>query len=253
MKGLKILKREMLKIEDNGHSFLGIDGGNINSDVWVCAVEFGSDIWGMEEYYSRYNKTQVVNGYDVPFRTTCPKTFLTSPFDRFLSAFYINLLNDKTINTPVDTAIIEKVLKDELYSENSKTFKLNLFPIAKSDIGWSATIESELGISKDAYYGSLFNKRSMFFKELVNEFKPKLIICTSPKGYKEYFIEAFLNGNENINYSWEYLTLRGKNFKISVFDNKKTKIVIIPFLGRGNLSSYDDVLSMANHLRKKYL
>jgi len=253
MKGLKILKREMLKIEDNGHSFLGIDGGNINSDVWVCAVEFGSDIWGMEEYYSEYNKTQVVKGYDVPYRTSCPNIFLKSPYDRFLSAFYINLFNNETISTPVDTTIIEKVLKEELYNKNSKTFKLNLFPIAKSDIGWSTTIESEFGISKDTYYNSLFRKRTQFLKKLINEFKPKLIICTSPKDHQNYFVEAFLNGDENINYSWEFIKLRDKNFKISVYDNKKTKIIIIPFLGRGNLSSYSDVLSMANHLRKKFL
>ena len=55
MKNLKYLRQEFDKIKKNGNSFLGMDSGNINADVWVCGVEFGSDLEQMESYYQAYS------------------------------------------------------------------------------------------------------------------------------------------------------------------------------------------------------
>ena len=254
MNGLKYLGEELRKIEKNGKSFMGMDGGNINSDIWFCGVEFGSDYEQMAAYYENYVKFYDLKDLKIPFRDDCSELFLKSIYDRFLAAMYINLFKEEKLTNPINTNLIEKVLKEELYNKNSNIFKLNLFPISKKDIGWNKTIESEAGITKDRYYDSLFRNRADFFKELIKMFEPKLIICTSPKDYKDFFIEAFFSQKQQINHSWEYLTLDSKKkFKISVFESDKTKIVIIPFLGRGNLNSYNDIISITNHLKKEYL
>jgi hypothetical protein len=254
MNGLKYLGEELRKIEKNGKSFMGMDGGNINSDTWFCGVEFGSDYEQMSNYYENYVKFYDLIDLKIPFRIDCPELFLKSTYDRYLAAMYINLFKEEKLTNPINTNLIEKVLKEELYNKNSNIFKLNLFPIAKKDIGWNKRIESETGITKDKYYESLFRNRADFFKELIQRFEPKLIICTSPKDYKDFFIEAFFSQKQKINHSWEYhATDLQKKFKISLFESGKTKIVIIPFLGRGNLSSYNDVISMTNHLKKEYL
>jgi len=253
MVGFEYLKEELKKIEKNENSFLGMDGGKINSDIWVCGVEFGSDIEQMAEYYGSFVEHYLEKGLKVPYRTDCPSIFLKSTYDRFLAVLYINLFKDEKKPIPIDVERIEDVLKKELYNESSKIFKLNLFPIAKKDISWNDRIENELGISKKTYYGSLFNNRMDFMKQITQNFEPKLIICTSPKDYRDYFVEAFFENNEDINYSWDYLVINeNKKFKISVYDNGKTKVVIAPFLGRGNLNSYNEVVLMTNYLRIKY-
>jgi len=253
MVGLKFLKEEMGKIKENENSFLGMDGGKISSNIWVCGVEFGSDVELMAKYYNTFVKYYEERGLKVPYRKDCPKIFLKSTYDRFLAVMYICLFKEEEIKLPLDAERIEKVLKKELYNENSEIFKMNLFPLAKKDVSWNADIENIFGISKEIYYGSFFNNRMGFIKQIIQKFEPKLIICTSPKDYKDYFVEAFLGNNEIINYSWDYLVINeDKKFKISLYDNGKTKVVIAPFLGRGNLSSHYEVALMAKYLRKKY-
>jgi hypothetical protein len=254
MNGLEYLGGELRKIEKNGKSFMGMDGGNINSEVWFCGVEFGSDYEQMSTYYENYVKFYDLNELKIPYRNDCPNISLKSTYDRYLAAMYLNIFKGENTTNPIDTKLIEKVLKEELYNKTSEIFKLNLFPIAKNDIGWNNNIELELGITKDNYYNSLFNKRSNFFKGLIQKFKPKLIVCTSPKDYKDFFVEAFFSQNEKLSHSWKYLTVdSSKKFKISIFESDRTKIVVIPFLGRGNLSSYSDVIAMSNYLKSELL
>jgi hypothetical protein len=253
MSSLKHLKEELEKIKTDGKSFLGMDGGNINADIWVCGIEFGSNLEQMESYYQTHVKYYNHKGYNVPYRENCPEYFLKSTYDRFLTAMYIRFFTVFNLTPPVDTKEIEGFLRTELYHKDSQIFKLNLYPIAKKDTGWDKTIEDELGIKKENYYGDIFKKRMLFIKKLVANFTPKIIICTSPKDYENKFIEAFFDRNEKINYSFDYLELDKKQFKISEYDNGKTKVIIIPFLGRGNLGSYEDVLNMGEYLAKKYI
>lgn len=39
---MEYLKQEFKRIKEDGRSFLGIDGGNIDADVWFCGLEFGA-------------------------------------------------------------------------------------------------------------------------------------------------------------------------------------------------------------------
>lgn len=248
MKNLDYLINELKKIENNEDSFLGIDGGSIVSKIWVCGVEFGSDLKQMEKYYEEGYVKYINN---IPYREDCPEYFLKSTYDRYLSIMYNNLFNKKPFSTPINKDSIEKILKENLYNTDSKIFKLNLYPLAKKDTSWDKKIENQLNIKKEKYYNEIFNNRKFFFKKLIKEHKPEIIICTSPKHFENEFVEAFFDKNLPNTYTWNYIN--DGEFKISEYDNGITKLVIIPFLGRGNLASHNDVIEMSDYLRTKYL
>ena len=93
----------------------------------------------------------------------------------------------------------------------------------------------------------------MFMKELVNKFNPQRIICTVTNGMEEEFVNAFLNRNKIVDISSEYIkTTSKKEFKISKYKTNKITVIVIPFLGRCNLNSYNDVIFMADYLRNNY-
>lgn len=251
MKTLTYLASEIQKIENSEGSFIGMDGGNIKSDLWFCGIEFGASLDEMEEYYSKVVKYNKVENLEIPYREDYHGRFMKSDFDRKLALIYLNIFY-KTENPEKDE--IERILKCELYNESSKIFKLNLFPLAKTDTSWNKEIESVLHISKDEYYGSIFEKRVSFIKELVKRFTPKTILCFSPKGLSDYFIDAFFENKKSINYTRDFLILgNGKKASIMFLHDQNLKVIIIPFLGRGNLASYDDVRKATNYLKENYL
>lgn len=245
------LSSEINKIKNNEPSFLGIDGGNIKSDLWFCGVEFGATLSEMEDYYSNSNVVDFykIQGLDIPipYRVDCPEKFMKSNFDRSLAIMYSILFNsDNPEKKQIDT-----ILKQKIYHKDSSIFKLNLFPLAKKDTSWNKDIENNLGISKKDYYGLMFDNRISFIKDLVKRFSPTTIICFSPKEFSEYFIDTFFEDKINITYLKDYIILKnGRKARIKIFTDQNIKVVVIPFLGRGNLSSYDDVSQMSNHLKK---
>lgn len=255
---MEYLKEELEKIKKNGRSFLGIDGGNIHSDVWFCGLEFGSDLNKMEEYYNsivQFNDKVTIFGLPTPYRKEAGG-FKNSYYDRFLSAMYINIFEKDILveNNANIKSRVDNILENRLYNNNSEIFKLNLFPLGKKDTSWKKEITDLTGVSKNEYYNSIFNNRKAFLRELVNESNPKYIICTATNGMEKEFVNAFLNNHQNADFSCEYIkTKNNKEFKISKYKTNKTTIIVIPFLGRCNLNSYNDVICMANYLRDNYL
>lgn len=256
MEELNLFKEELKRIEKDGRSFLGMDGGNIESDIWFCGIEFGGKLSNMAEYYESTVNFKPAKEFDIPipYRKSAGK-YENSPYDKRLAIMYFYLFsNENKVYGPINMLKINDILKEELYNFNSKIFKLNLYPLGKKDTSWDNEITSLTGITKEKYYNDLFEKRKLFIKELVDKFLPKIIICTSTNGMEEEFVEAFLNENQKFNYSCEYFkTLSKKEFKISNYTTDTVSIIVIPFLGRCNLNSYDDVIQMTNHLKVNYL
>jgi hypothetical protein len=253
MNGLKYLSKELLKIENNENSFMGMDGGNIESKTWFCGVEFAGSVEQMCNYYENnilfYEKEKL----KIPYRIDCPSYYMNSFFDKSLTLMYLSIFKDLNFDD-FEKDTIKNVLKNELYNKDSKSFKLNLFPVAKQNVGWYDEIEKKLGYDKNTYYEKLFSNRSNFIKYLVSKFEPNTIICFSPKDHSDYFIKAFIDKKQKTEYQWDtFKNEKGKEFNIKVFKTSKTKIIIIPFLGRGNLNSFKDVSLMTNFLKENYL
>lgn len=238
-----IVKEEINNI---GNSFLGCDGGNFKSNVWVCGLEFGATIDRMEDYYKHSVLYYPVNGLNIPYREHCPKDFESSPYDNYLSLF-VRTLFDSDLS-------VKDYLIHRLYNRDSDIFKLNLYPLAKKDATWDKQIESGLDINKDQYYGEYKMKRFGFFEKLINQFPGKTIICTAIKGTVLDYLDAFMPANQSTqliekrNYS---VNVGGDPKAVLVFKTEKVKLVVIPFLGRGNgnLNSHESLRIMAEFLK----
>lgn len=251
MKKYPLISEQLNSIKNGEPSFLGMDGGNIDSEFWLCGVEFGSDLSVMEKYYKKTVRSYSKNGWEVPYRDQCPSEFMNSSFDRRLAYFYSTLFikNEQPTKNEID-----EILNDNLYNQNSKIFKLNLYPLSKPDLSWDKEIEEYLEISKEEYYDSIFKNRISFIKELVKTYSSRTVICFAPTNFSELYIDVFFKDNENLNYIKDQTTLKNnREAKIKVISNQHIKLIIVPFLGRGNLISYDDVMLVAKYLKSKYL
>jgi len=235
VKGIEYLKYELQNIKLKKASFIGMDGGNPNSEYWFCGIEFGSELEEMASYYDEYVKFYNESDFLIPYREDCPEQFLKSFFDKYLASIYSNLFKE---NEYTNKEEIDIILKNELYNKSSEIFKINLFPIAKKDVSWDKNFESKLNINKKEYYGEIFNNRINFIKQISEKFKPKVIVCFSTKEYSEHFERTFFKKGESINYQFDSIELKnGKKGNIKIYENNFHKVIIIPFLGRGNLAS----------------
>lgn len=250
---LTFINNEINQIKIDGRSFLGIDGGNIRSKVWFCGIEFGGELKSMEDYLSSYVKKKSIDDFDleIPYREESGG-FEKSTYDRYLSLMYYYLFtNNQNKDDGVDQ--INSILNDTLYNLDSKIFKLNLFPLAKKSAGWDKQLELILGIEKSKYYREMFDLRKFFFHELLNKFQPELLICTSTKEYHSFFEETFIPTGEKMSFKWDYIQSGNIKHKISTYSINNLTVLIIPFLGRFNLSSYSDVKIVAEYIKDHYL
>jgi hypothetical protein len=240
-----IIKEELNNISN---SFLGCDGGNFHSDIWVCGLEFGAEIDTMEDYYKNSVNYYAENGFMIPYRKQCPVFFENSPYDLYLSLFVKTLFN-------ADLSVKE-YLKHRLYNRDSDIFKLNLYPLAKKDSSWDKSIETKLEIVKSEYYAELKMKRFGFFDKVIKQNPGKTIICTAIKGTVLDYLDAFMPASQysQVIEKRDYRVNVGKDSKsVTVFKTKNIKLVVIPFFGRGNgnLNSHESVRLMAEFLKSE--
>lgn len=250
---MEYLLKELEKIKNGKDSFLGCDGGNIDSKTWFCGVEFGGTPKEMNLYYENHIKHYTSDGLEIPYRENYDGKFVKSKFDRFLTVMSLVLLENYNSSENIDKNVIDDYLKNKLYNKNSLSFKLNLFPIAKKDVSWDKEIEEKLNINRDIYYSLMFKKRSQFFKKVISKFNPNTIICFSPTNYSNYFIKAFINRNEIFNFQCDYfIDRRNKEHIIKKIYSNKTQYIIIPFLGMGNITNYEDVMNISNYIKNNH-
>lgn len=251
---MKNLITELEKIKNGRDSFLGCDGGNIESNIWFCGVEFGGTPNEMNTYYKDHIQFYKKDNLQIPFRENYKGKFMQSKFDRYLTAMYLVLLEKLDFDKTIDSSKIDEFLANILYHKNSKSFKLNLFPIAKKDVSWDKEIEEKLNIERNQYYSSIFNQRAKFFKKITSLYSPKTIICFSPANHSDYFIRAFFNKKESLKFTYDYFIDRNnKEHLIKIIESSRTKYLIIPFLGMGNITNYEDVIKLSNFLNDNYI
>jgi len=248
------LLKELEKIKNGEDSFLGCDGGNINAKIWFCGIEFGGTPEEMNTYYKDYIIPNINDENKIPYRKKYTGKFLQSPFDRYLTIMYLILLKGYNFDKNVDSNLISNVLKSELYNKDSESFKLNLFPIAKKNVSWNKKIEEELKVDRNEYYSTLFNKRAKFFKKIISRFTPETIICFSTKNYSDLFIKAFLSKKNKIEFQYDiFIDRNNKEHFIKIIHYKKTKYIIMPFLGMGNLTNHEDVINISEFIKENYI
>jgi hypothetical protein len=135
-----------------------------------------------------------------------------------------------------DLKNIDTQVGEQLFSESGCAFKMNLYPFPFEDIDlkrWSKEHFEKTGIScKVVYQAYCIQHRFPYLKNLVEIYKPKVLLCTS-KGDAWAFKLAFL-GEERYFDELEEIKLTpngGQSFEVSYFLIGETSVFLTNYLG----------------------
>lgn len=225
-------------LKDWACSFSGCDGGNINSDIWICGVEWGYE-YATDEDRKKYYKT----GLSEEIKNGVVK--LNSDYDIF---------NDTQANFNLNVTKLYTAITGEGKGE---LLKLNLSPIAfrnKNKNLWNDDVIKATGYkTKDNFIKDLDNLSR--FKNITNEYNPKLIICVGNTD-RDRFKNAFF-GNKEINYEYktikpEHSNANQNNRYIYYVEHNNILLVVVPFSTQNGLNS-DYLLQEAGEKIKELL
>jgi hypothetical protein len=215
-------------------SFSGCDGGNANSDTWLCGIEWGGGSYEDGKYYKEDLPNEIKKGSVEADKKFDWKRSVTYRYGISFAKLY-TAINGKDVANYTD---VVKLTGNEL-------FKLNLYPIAFDSTDHN--LWQKYGLEKITGFQSkyLFNiwclfNRFPFFAKIREDEKPKLIICTGinylfdfliffgAKNIEKIQIDSIKPQSENNAYDRNYYWV-----KID-----KTLLVVIPFFsGRYGLNS----------------
>ena len=220
-------------------SFAGCDGGNPKSDVWFCGLE-----WGGEQR----------NELDKPIQENEIYSWSHEDFDGAWLAQYNRKIcwflwyfHNLEWNNGENGGVFVKrynILHSQL--ENGIGFKMNMFPIGfpnRNNVDWNETLQTLTGLNSfNEYRQWCVTHRGEFFRNAVQKFQPKVIVCTGI-GEVNNFMQ-FFTGNT------EYETQVTEKFKFYHSKFKNTLICVVPFFGgAGGINSYAKMESLVTHIK----
>ncbi len=232
-------------IKEISTELIGIDGGNINSKLWFCGIEWIP--FKLKDYPQFSHK---MKGIEIPYSHIDVRGW---SFDRNIGTIVSGWNNTDGQNFN--------------YDKNEKNiFKLNLFPLkAENTLDWSDCNFTRTGCAlKSEYYGKCVKYRFPLLHKLVTTFEPRVIVCLGREFIKE-FIYAFWrlqNAIDNVKiskYKKDFKDSRVKynsiSNKIHVYqneDNDKLPVIIgLPFFGP-YLNSHKDMKKIGNYIAEFY-
>ncbi|MFN8358631.1 MAG: hypothetical protein U0264_01835 [Candidatus Kapaibacterium sp.] len=209
-------------IEKISSELNGMCGGNVNSDLWFCGIEWAN--WPVndtiqnelfsDEYYAMYNKVKV----KLPCVTEAwaAHHLLGHPFDKKIARVVLawKSYSEKT-GAKVDEQGIMDYITSKVGNESDKQdlglyrrwgdiFKLNLFPLHERNVRtWKKVHSENTGcLLKSEYYTYCIEHRFPIFRELVLINNPKVIVCIGRQFIKEFILafwgeKGFTSNNKN--------------------------------------------------------
>jgi len=168
------------KLEEWANSFSGCDGGDINSDVWLCGIEWGytnTTDKDREEYYEKTLPTWIKKGKeklntDYNFFEDKESDGTEYPFNLAFKKIFFSI--QKELNFP------------------NKLLKLNLSPIPfnkDNDKLWTQPIQEATNFeTKESFMKYIINLNR--FTKIRDKYKPKLIFCIG-NGRRTEFVNTF--------------------------------------------------------------
>jgi len=247
------------KYQETAQSFAGCDGGNLDSEIWFCGMEWGfhgemkdgelADECLVPQYrHGGWNDTLEKWDDDAEKSGWEWEDSLASPTNAKIGWFlndYFNLGGFCSEN--------DWLVKNKLFFNDPKGigFKLNMFPLplrGRANINWSDEIKEKTGFgSFDQYRIWTVQNRGKFFQNLLHQHKPKRIICTGISEFENFCdfwgIKDFSTGK------WiEGITT---NTTFWVGENDKTQIIVTRFFGgRWGVSSYSMMEELVRSIKK---
>ena len=228
------------KFVDMALSFAGCDGGNPRSAVWFCGYEWGNlaktDMADTIEH-EFVALPQPTSWQDEDFEGSWDTNY-NRKICWFLEYFYELEGSNKSYK-----AFVEEF---KILYPNGLGFKLNLLPVRfrdRASVDWSENLKASSGFeSFDEYREWCFIHRGKFFRNAIQQYKPKLLICTGI-GERDNFFRAFTDGDKP-----ETTQLPG--FVISMARFHQTLVCVTPFFGSpSGINSYEKMKQLVSHTK----
>lgn len=217
-------------------SFSGCDGGNINADIWLCGIEWGSGSYENGKYYEKDLPDEIKKGaVEITNEKFDWKDSITYSYGRSFAKLYTAINSGEVKN-----------YKSVSELSGVQLFKLNLYPIAfdstNHNLWKDYKLEEITGFDNKYLFNTwCFFNRFPVFADVRKKKNPKLIICTGVDYFRD-FLMCF-SGGKNID---EIKTGIIKPVsKANKYDRtyywvkiEQTLLVVVPFFsGRYGLNS----------------
>jgi len=206
-------------IEDRINNFWGY--GNLKSRFWFVSMEEGTN-GNLDELKNRFLKTKgksvldckndmldvpehikFYSGINPPLQSTISK----------LIRVLLNIIDDGNINTED----IRKFQRDEFGRLNGNHCSLEFMPlpVPKTDMWIYDCVDINYLSDRDSYNQAIMMKRIKLFSNLINKYKPEIVIFYSLKYFDKWKMITDSNYKSIGNRIW-------------ISENTKTKFFIIP-------------------------
>lgn len=217
------------KFKEMALSFAGCDGGNLQSEVWFCGMEWGGAQDDAEKIAAEFDAQLKPSSWqDESFEGSWDAQY-NQKVCWFLHYFHGLPWEGMSYRNFVETYKI-------MYREpNGYGFKMNMLPIrfkSRNDIDWEKDLVEATGFTSfDACREWCVKHRSAFFRQLIDEHQPKLVLCTGVMEKANFF--RFFTGKENFD------VIECNGFSLFHTWHGDTLICVAPFFGGPNgINSY---------------
>lgn len=211
-------------------SHTGYEGGDLSEGgIWFCGIEWGGAYKCIDHFLQDLD---LGPREDIPFINDAnPNLPEKEPFTRILFALYRNLNAVRLMGS----AEVVSDVKGHMFTKDSKTLKLNLFPVAQRRVDakhWEPFAAITGLNTKREYWKWCVEKRFPGFREMVRTGSPSLIICTGHSYAREY-LQAF--GNACLDPSMptrSTVVCSGtRNHPAYFYRGEVTSVFVVPFFG----------------------
>ena len=232
-------------------SLIGCDGGDITAGIYFCGIEWGGEsapnLYPLDYSYQK-------DGLTIPardFETVAKKPEYTKHnFDQKIAKIMLAAYPKE-----FGGLNYKEFMRQHFCMNPGPLFKLNLYPFnfkSHHDELWTEAHFEKTGIPTKAQYRAwCIENRFPLFKQIVEKYEPKVIVCFGVS-YRLDYVLAFGGPELLFKKNHEEVTVAGRKFE-TIKVTARTRIVIAPFLsGAAGLNS-NEVLTAFGHKLKTFL
>lgn len=228
------------KFKEMALSFAGCDGGNLQSEVWFCGMEWGGSQDNAEKVASEFDAQLKPSSWqDEAFKGSWDAQY-NQKVCWFLHYFYELPWEGMSYKNFVESYKI-------MYGDSDGYgFKMNMLPIrfkSRQSIDWEKELVEVTGFTSfDAYREWCVEHRSTFFKRLIAENQPKVVLCTGVMEKENFF--RFFTGKEDFD------AIECDGFSLFHTWLGDTLICVTPFFGGAKgINSYSKMESLVRAVK----
>lgn len=232
------------KFQDWAKAWSGCNGGNVNADLWVCGLEFGTG--HKKPFLDRRHERHHVDG--VPAWTP---GFLAEFGDQVEASAYIRKLAKVILAFRGQPIGDYKTFRmGRMLRSDGQAFHLNLYPLSFRSSGadlWSKEHYELTGLpNKVIYRAWCMEHRFPWLAQHLREAGPKVLLCTGTS-FREDFLCAF-SADPFADKTPRTLP-SGKVVEERLINQGRTRLLISPFLGQGGIMSNADLTALGELCR----